>query len=146
MPEITKISHGLTIGNLKYGNVKPGVVEATLKPGETMEDALDELDNRLNAWHRKKYPHLYQEEQYPQPFPNNPDPRFHHMTSGQISTEITYGPLPIISKEEEPGPLATMMGIENAKSLEELKSFKLLINNDKQLYDAYCQKLKELTK
>lgn len=62
MPEITKISHGLTIGDLKYGNARPGVVEATLKPGETMEQALDELDERLNAWHRKRYPHLYQEE------------------------------------------------------------------------------------
>lgn len=60
MPEITKISHGLTIGDLKFGNARPGVVEATLKPGETMEQALDELDDRLNAWHRKKYPHLYE--------------------------------------------------------------------------------------
>jgi len=61
MPDITKISHGLTIGDLKFGNARPGIVEATLKPGETMEDALDELDERLNAWHRKRYPHLYQE-------------------------------------------------------------------------------------
>jgi hypothetical protein len=58
---IEKVSYGITFPDLKFGNVRPGVVEATLKRGETMEDALDELDDRLNAWHRKRYPHLYQE-------------------------------------------------------------------------------------
>jgi hypothetical protein len=63
---IEKVAYGMTIGDLKFGNVRPGVVEATLKPGHTLEDALDELDDRLNAWHRKKYPHLYQQESSPE--------------------------------------------------------------------------------
>lgn len=58
---IEKVAYGVTIGDNKFGNSRPGIVEATLKPGKTLEDALDELDDRLNAWHRKKYPHLYQE-------------------------------------------------------------------------------------
>lgn len=56
---IEKVSYGITIGNNNFGNSRPGVVEATLKAGKTLEEALDELDDRLNAWHRKKYPHLY---------------------------------------------------------------------------------------
>lgn len=58
---IDKVAYGITFPDLKFGNSRPGVVEATLKPGHTLEDALDELDDRLNAWHRKKYPHLYQD-------------------------------------------------------------------------------------
>ena len=61
MPDITKVAYGMTIGDLKFGNQRPGVVEATLRPGETLEEALNELDDRITAWHKKRYPHLYQE-------------------------------------------------------------------------------------
>lgn len=109
MPEITKISHGITIGDLKYGNAKPGVVEATLKPGETMEQALDELDERLNAWHRKRYPHLYQDDYGV----SNP-------LAGPISyTKESITP-PIIDKSIERLEIA----IDNCQTLEELDQLK----------------------
>jgi hypothetical protein len=52
--------------------------------------------------------------------------------------------VPVISTDKSPGPLSTMTGIQNSKSLEELTSFKLLASGNRQLYDAYCSKLKEL--
>lgn len=135
MPEITKICHGLTIGDLKFGNARPGVVEATLKPGETMEEALDELDERLNAWHRKRYPHLYQEEKGWTPWADFPP----HM-----KTEVTFsnGALPIISRDKEKIEIA----IDNAESVEELK----IIKKAYELMPASCliqynKKMAELT-
>lgn len=141
MPEITKISHGLTIGDLKYGNARPGVVEATLKPGETLEQALDELDDRLNAWHKARYPHLYQEE-YPKPYDGRD--RFQHMTSGQLPpTQVEFaGALPIISKDNE----RMEIEIDNCTSEEDLKQWKE--NNPVipvPILKHYNQKLKELT-
>lgn len=124
MPEIIKISHGLTIGDLKYGNARPGVVEATLKPGETMEQALDELDERLNAWHRKRYPHLYEEEAKP-----------------------TNQPIGIIHVENTPadGDEALSL-IKNAPSLEILSTFRLIAGSGNEvLYKAYNQRVKELS-
>lgn len=138
MPDITKISHGLTIGDLKFGNARPGVVEATLKPGETMEQALDELDERLNAWHRKRYPHQYQEkETYPKPYDGRD--RFHEITSGQLQpTVIDYG-------KHDASPEGIIGDIKRSETLEELKTYKLLAGTDKSTYDAYCQRIKELS-
>lgn len=147
MPDITKISHGLTIGDLRYGNTKPGVVEATLKPGETMEQALDELDDRLNAWHRKRYPHLYDE----------PSSAFKELAMGQrkgepgtTHTEITFGPPPVIDYgKHDASPEGVLADIKRCETLEELLTFKRIASADqtdgKELYTAYCQKLKELT-
>jgi hypothetical protein len=108
MPEVTKISHGLTIGDLKFGNARPGVVEATLKPGETMEQALDELDERLNAWHRNKYPHLYPEQSQ----------HFHGLSP--IPESQRPDPLPVISKDHEKMEIA----IDNCTTIEQLKAWK----------------------
>lgn len=133
MPEIIKISHGLTIGDLKYGNTRPGVVEATLKPGETMEQALDELDERLNAWHRKRYPHLYQD-----------DYGISNPPIGPISyTKESIIP-PIIQTEETPDRSEIPHFIQACKTIEELTSYKLLASKEP-LYSLYMQRLKELT-
>lgn len=114
MPEITKISHGITIGDLKYGNAKPGVVEATLKPGETMEQALDELDERLNAWHRKRYPHLYQE-------PVNVVSQWQSQDHKQdVTTTYASNQPIIIDKSIERLEIA----IENADTIEKLQKIK----------------------
>lgn len=131
MPEITKISHGLTIGDLKFGNVKPGVVEATLKPGETMEQALDELDERLNAWHRARYPYLYQEQSTEENFPMAlADPRI----------------IPVINKEKSTDQSNDVVsGIQSADSIEKLTTWKLVSSQDKELYAMYMKRLKELT-
>jgi hypothetical protein len=105
MPEVTKICHGLTIGDLKFGNARPGVVEATLKPGETMEQALDELDERLTAWHKKRYPHLY--ENQPSPIPERPFAYRQEQT-------------PVIDKSTEKLEIA----IDNADTIEKLQMIK----------------------
>lgn len=126
MPEINKISHGLTIGDLKFGNARPGVVEATLKPGETMEEALDELDERLNAWHRKRYPHLYQPE----------------------TTSPAYiGSIPAESKKEAKQQRIGVMAedILSCQDLKVLDTYRVLSTLDLSLSEAYAQRLKELT-
>lgn len=139
MPDITKISHGLTIGDLKFGNARPGIVEATLKPGETMEDALDELDERLNAWHRKRYPHLYQEPV---------------VTSGYIHSKLptqepmTYTPQ-IISVEKEPEERTIGIAIADIYSCESLKvleTYRLMSKSKPELQAAYTQRFAKLSK
>lgn len=125
MPEITKISHGLTIGDLKFGNARPGVVEATLKPGETLEDALDELDERLTAWHKKRYPSLYE---------NQPPPITERPFAYRQET------IPTISKDTEKLEIA----IDNATSLEELAPIKEAIWKAG-LRDQYMQKVSTIT-
>jgi hypothetical protein len=107
---IEKVAYGMTIGDLKFGNVRPGVVEATLKPGHTLEDALDELDDRLNAWHRKKYPHLYQQESSPE--------IVRSFTPQQTGPSVM--PQVIDYKQKETLEIA----IDNATSLEELQAIK----------------------
>lgn len=134
MPEIIKISHGLTIGDLKYGNARPGVVEATLKPGETMEQALDELDERLNAWHRKRYPHLYQDDYG---VSNPPTAPISYTKESIIS--------PVVQVEFRNGQQDTLDGIKASQTLEDLSTYRKLSSNNKELYDAYCLRLKQLT-
>jgi predicted RNase H-like HicB family nuclease len=125
---IEKVAYGVTIGDNKFGNSRPGIVEATLKPGKTLEDALDELDDRLNAWHRKKYPHLYQE--------GNPEPsltRFPPPLTGPAVIEtIDY-------KQKESLEIA----IDNATSLESLAEIKEACGKAG-LVSQYMKKLNEL--
>lgn len=113
MPVITKISHGLTIGDLKFGNARPGVVEATLKQGETMEDALDELDERLTEWHKKRYPHLYQDSK-------SEGSGERDLSNWQPGAQRRPETLPTISKDTEKLEIA----IDNATTIEELQSIK----------------------
>jgi len=135
MPEITKISHGLTIGDLKYGNARPGVVEATLKPGETMEQALDELDERLTSWHKKRYPHLYQEQETGSSLAD-------YMTKSAAS-------IPVISKDKEPEDkrIATLIAdIYSCIKLSELESYQRLAKTKPELQAAYDQQYQQLIK
>lgn len=60
--KIEKITLGKTIQAGQFIYDRPGVIEATLEPGETMEEGLSELNKRLIEWHKREYPHLYQEE------------------------------------------------------------------------------------
>lgn len=135
MPEITKISHGLTIGDLKYGNTRPGVVEATLKPGETMEQALDELDDRLNAWHKRRYPHLYLEGANGSDLPPH------------LKTEITFGPVPIIQVNSEDREIGiNEKWITDCTDLKTLQSYRFIIGKSHpELKELYNNKLQELT-
>lgn len=122
---IEKVSYGMTIGDLKFGNVRPGVVEAILKPGKTLEEALDELDNRITAWHKKKYAHLYDG------------------STVHIPMDLSYAtnPLPTISLDKE----RLEIQIDNCASLDELATFKELAGKAGLVSD-YMRKLNELTK
>lgn len=112
--EINKVSYGVTIGNREFGNSRPAVVEATLKPGKTLEEALDELDDRLNAWHQKRYPHLYKN---PIPLAGiNPSPHgIRYLTEEQLAQAI-----PVITKDRD----RLEISIDNAMSLDELDLIK----------------------
>lgn len=63
--KIGKATFDCTIGMPGFSNVKPGVVEIVLEEGETIEDAWSELNRRALAWHRKEFPHLYEQPSPP---------------------------------------------------------------------------------
>jgi hypothetical protein len=133
MPEITKISHSLTIGDLKFGNARPGVVEATLKPGETMEQALDELDERLTAWHKKRYAHLYGEV-------------IKETLQGVEHHDIRNQPLPIISKEPEDRRIGVVIAdIYSCSDIKTLETYKLISRAKPELQAAYDMHHKKLS-
>lgn len=62
---IKKVSFDCTIAMPGYSNVKPGIVEADLEPGETIEQAWSELNRRAMEWHKKEYPHCYEQRDPP---------------------------------------------------------------------------------
>lgn len=137
---IDKVAYGLTIGDLKFGNTRPGVVEATLKLGYTLEDALDELDERLNAWHKKRYPHLYQEEKLIEYAKGKSDEG--------VRMPLQFNQPPhIIEYEKEPST-DILSAIQSATTLEELKTFKTIAGSpgNEELYKAYNSRVKELMK
>lgn len=59
--KIGKATFDCTIGMPGFSNVKPGAVEIILEAGEEVEDAWSELNRRALAWHKKEFPHLYEE-------------------------------------------------------------------------------------
>lgn len=143
---IEKVAYGLTIGDLKFGNTRPGVVEATLKPGYTLEDALDELDERLTSWHKKRYPHLYQEpETYPKPYDGKD--RFQYVTSGQLPPQqVTFSGGPTVIEYEKEPATDYLSLIQSAATPESLKEYKLIAGQpgNEELYKAYNKRVKEL--
>ncbi|HUC80050.1 MAG TPA: hypothetical protein VMR70_04005 [Flavisolibacter sp.] len=128
---VEKVAYAMTIGDLKYGNQKPGVVEASLKHGVTLEQALDELDDRLTAWHKKRYPHLYTDGQSPETVRS-----FTPQQTGASVMEI---------QTERGDPNDVLYQVQNAPSLEVLATYKTLAANSKTLYPAYCERLKYLS-
>lgn len=138
MPEITKISHGLTIGDLKYGNTRPGVVEAILKPGETLEDALDELDERLTAWHKKRYPHLYEDATQQQ---SNGIP----LPDGYVRFE-SIGVLKQERTSEDQRIAALIADIYSCAELKVLESYRIMAKANPELQAAYDQQKDKLSK
>jgi hypothetical protein len=137
--DIKVVSYGMTIGDNKFGNSRPGVVEASIKNGRTLEEALDELDERLNCWHRKRYPTLYQETKPLEFVPQNPES---YRQTDRFMPEVVRD-IPIISKDSD-NHNETLELIQNAPDMEALLSFKLLANNNAILYAAYCERLKYL--
>src|ERR1700749_4977526 len=44
-----------------FSNDRPLVLEADLEPGETKEEAWTRINQDMIAWHKKEYPHLYEQ-------------------------------------------------------------------------------------
>jgi len=136
--EITKVILIRTIPVGQFLNDKIGM-EMSISGDESPEEQLSLLKKRIDEWHRKEYPHIYQEETYPQSFPN-PN-RFERITDSKEPMTVIY----------EKGPIAiatdnTLEAIKTAPTLEILKSFKIIASSDpsKVLYNAYNKRLKEL--
>lgn len=127
---IEKVTYAMTIGDLKFGNVRPGVLEATLKPGKTLEDALDELDERITAWHKKRYPELHKDE------------GANILTAPEGTKRAYPGPLPTISKESE----RLEIDIDKCESVGELHELKdrVITTAPPQLIAYYNKRVREL--
>ena len=127
--KITTVSLSRTIPTGAYMNDKIGL-EATLEDGEPYQSALNQLNSLITEWHKKANPHLYQESKPPENStlitPKDGSPQYY------IQTERT-------------DPNDTLTLIQNAPTLEVLTTFKLLAGKDKDLYSAYCQRLKYLS-
>lgn len=123
--KITKVSFDKTIGMPNYSNDRPGVVEATLEDGDTLESAWTELNKRAIEWHLGAYPHLYQESK----------------TAEGVIAEFTRQSLgiPVISKESE----RLEIHIDNAQTLDELSTIKDACGKAG-LVSEYMKKLNEL--
>lgn len=126
---ITKATFDCTIAMPGYNNVKPGASEINLEPGETIEQAWTELNQRAMAWHKKEYPHCYQQPEILGPFHAKD---FNHavMDNRGIST---------ISKDKERIEIA----IDNCTGIDEL----LLLKDDAGKHDLlrdYMRKFVEL--
>lgn len=126
--KITKVAFEKTIGMPNYSNDKPIVVECILEGNETKEEAWTKLNQDMIAWHQKEYPHLYP---YSSPVASS--------AKGRVNESM-----PIISTEKF-DPNDNLSLIQNAPSLEVLKTFKLIASVGGPLYDAYCHRIKELS-
>lgn len=137
--KIEKIRFGKTIAMSGYNNDKPEV-EVILEPGETLEQVLSALNKRLTDWHKAEYPHLYQEKEDFFPMAGNGQP----FVKTPIENFISH-PVPLPEIQTEGGNRdETKAAIYTVKTIEELKSYKLMASGDKELYSAYNQRLKEL--
>lgn len=107
---------------------KPGLgCEIT---GDTTDDeALDMLEKLLNKWHTKKT--------FGTPFES---------LKPETVVYSSIATIPIIS-EDKGKPGDTLTEIQNAPTLEILKTFKVIASSDpsKVLYNAYCARLKQLS-
>lgn len=108
--KIDKISFVKTFATGPYLNDKVGI-EISLDEGDDSGTALDIAKKTVEQWHQSANPHLYQERK--------------EWTLGtdlapHMKTEISYGPIPIISKETEKLEIA----IDNAETEDQLKKIK----------------------
>jgi hypothetical protein len=124
--KITTVTYQKTYSIGPYLTDRIGL-EASLDEGESVADILDNLRAKADEWHKAEHPHLYQE------------------TKTEMLTHEVKGGNPGIIQVDNLPPADYATAIQSAKTLEELKSFKLIAANDKTLYNAYNQRIKELT-
>lgn len=134
--KITTVSLSRTIPTGSFQNEKIGF-EATLEPGESCAEALNQLNHLITQWHREANPHLYQE---PASAVSVRDANYIPPPSTQITIPIGE-PLVINLRDEK-----LSIAMENAKSVEELKAIKEANPVMKfPLMKAYNKRLFELT-
>lgn len=113
---VRKVAFKKTIGMPNYSNDIPIVVEADLEPGETKEQAWTKINQDMIEWHKKEYPHLYEDAPI---------------------TKVKSGP-------KEKTMLTLVSDINSCQEIKVLESYKLMVRADPQLQAAYDNRLKEL--
>lgn len=109
-------------------------IEIFVTPDDDADMVFKMAKDRVDAWHKEANPHLYQEG----PVEAQPFVRSNYQSSEKelkieyINTDTTAD---------------TLTEIQNALTLEILKTFKVIASSDpsKVLYNAYCQRIKELS-
>lgn len=132
--KIEKVTYQKTYSIGPYLTDKIGL-EASVDEGESAADVLDNLRAAADEWHKSEHPHLYQD-----------DYGISNPPTGSISYTKESIVSPVVQIEFRNGQQDTLDGIKSATTLEELSTFKKLSGNNKELYEAYNQRLKELTK
>ena len=96
-------------------------IKYAAKHDEDVEAALDKAYDKVNAWHRKKFPHMYIDE-----VPNK-----------------TYFDAPQEQKIQTPEEIISEIG--TCASIELLETYRFVAQTNTNIMYAYHKKLKELT-
>lgn len=116
-------------------------IEIFVTPDDDADTVFKMAKDRVDAWHKEANPHLYQEEnKQPWMGPEVNAPR-------QTIEFRRVESIPIIS-EDKGDPDETLRIIQNAPTIEILKTFKVIASSDpsKVLYNAYYKRIGELSK
>lgn len=122
--KVEKVTFDKKFGMPNYGSDHPGVVEAILENGETMEEAWTKLNQRMIDWHMNEYPHLYHSQ---------------IVATVDMRTQSSQ-PTPTIDRRRDE---QIEISIDNCTTLEELGALKKDLPNS--LITTYMNKLKALT-
>jgi hypothetical protein len=150
--KIDRITYQKTFAAGPYLNEKIGV-EISLDEGEEKELAFRLAQITVEEFHKQANPHLYPPESMRGVQEGNGIPYVPLANAGQslgrFNMPSVSPPIEInLQEERQKDGIGHLLAIQCSPSLDDLKTYKTLANSDptKKLYDAYCQRLKELTK
>lgn len=110
-------------------------LEYPLAPNETEQDAWDAGKKTMEEWVNSRFYQPYNESKREE----------NEKVRAMLFSNPTTQPIPTISKDKDL-ETDTLTLIQQSASLEELKTYKYLASaGDQILYDAYCQRIKELS-
>lgn len=132
---IKKVSFDCTIAMPGYNNVKPGIVEAELESGETIEQAWSELNRRAKEWHKTEYPHLYIDTGMSDMGKRQQDRPDRSLQIPEIQSKKT---------PEEDRIAQLIADIYSCTEIKVLESYNLMVRADPQLQAAYNMQLIKL--
>ena len=122
---ITKVSLGKTIPNGSFSSIRIDM-EATIDEGETPEQVLLSLSQRIDQYHKQSHPELYSSEQNSYP---------------EILSTVRYE----TQQEQQLTPSQKIINqIKQCSDITVLKSFELLAKNNTEIKTVYQVKLNEL--